>query len=79
MGKKIKSKTTTVKTEYEDRTVIITKVERQPDLMYFNGTGDITKWDTNGGYIDLAPKGNFITRFVKRLWNLKKLYKLLDN
>ena len=75
MKRKLKSKTTTW--EYEDSKVTHIKTYNVDQLFYFSGSQPLTHWDVGGGYIDLAPKGNFITKFVKRLWNMRKLEKLL--
>lgn len=63
--------------KYKDKTVIIGKTTRKDQPIYFSGSAPITEWDVRGAYIDMAPKGNFITRWVKRLWNIKKLEKIL--
>jgi hypothetical protein len=73
MKSKLISKTITTTLEYKDKTIISSKVTRQPQMFYFSGNDDATNWDKLSGYIDLAPRGNFITKFVKRIWNLKKL------
>lgn len=49
------------------------------NMVYFSdGSDKINSWDMGASYIDLAPKGNFITRYFKRLKAVKQLKKLLD-
>jgi len=48
--------------------------ERDDNYVYYSNKPDKkVDWEANNDYIDLAPKGNFVTRFVKRLKNLAKL------
>ncbi len=77
---KVKLQETTVTKIYKDNnyTYIHTKVKRKPQTFTFSGSEPISMFK-DGVYIDLAPKGNFITRWVKRLWNIKKLEKLFKS
>jgi len=75
--KKLKLQETTVTKIYKDNnyTYIHTKVKRKPQTFTFSGSEPISMFK-DGVYIDLAPKGNFITRWVLKLWNKKKLENL---
>ena len=76
---KLTKTTTTKEYKYDGGTIIQTSIKQKGfDPIYFsNPSSSVEHWDIGGGYIDLAPKGNFITKFVKRLWNVKKLMQLL--
>lgn len=76
-GKGIKLQETIISKTYSDgkRTYIHTKVARKPQKYYFSGNEPVSMFN-GGGYIDLTPKGNFITKFLKRLWNIKQLEKI---
>lgn len=47
-------------------------------VYYSNGVDRMTKWETDEKYIDFAPKGNFITKFVKRLKAFRQFEKLFN-
>jgi len=49
------------------------------ELFFYSDSGKLTSWETNDKYIDFAPKGNFISKFVKRLKGLDSLKSYLMN
>lgn len=74
---KLIESTTTKVYKAKNSTIIHTKTMRKPQYVYFSGNErSVDKWDSNGGYIDLAPKGNLITRFLSRLKVFKQLKQL---
>lgn len=79
-GKGIKLQETTITKVYKSDTAtyIHTKTTRKPQKIYFSGIEPISMFNGDK-YIDLAPKGNFITKFFKRLWNIKQLEKIFNH
>lgn len=79
MKKKLIETTITKRYKYGGGTMIHTVTKRKEfDPIYFSkGEANPEKWNVGGEFIDMAPKGNFITKFVKRIWNFRKLEQLL--